>query len=435
MASLRIVVDGVEQKFPLDTAAVTLGRGLESDIRLKDIKASRRHCQIVKTAKGYQCVDLSSGNGTYVNGVQIKQQMLGSGDRITIGSTTISFEEAAPSPKAAPGRPPSVPSRGPTEALPMAAPARPSAPAPSSRQETARAASEKIPVAPTRKISARGVETVKSPSQGALKPVSPPLAKTSSRVGKAVDAAAPGRPARTGGTRPVRPPAELVRKKNPLLLGGLAAGALLLGGGAFFFFSSHDSSDQVRAQIDQLVKKAEKAEKLERYDEAIQDYKKAQELCQGDRYKVRASELGKLLAGLETRRSAGAVGIPKSDPRENADKGPDFQAKKTEIAEKHKIAGDPAAADWTGALKDWSDFLRGRVPEETKAKVANEMGSVHSKAKEDADRLRKKAEALAQENKMAEAVDFLRQQLPRFQHPALKDVADDLQSTLQKYDK
>src|SRR5262252_2066343 len=106
MASLTIVVDGAEQKIPLQAATVTLGRGLESDVRLKDIKASRRHCQIVKTAKGYQCVDLSSGNGTYVNGVQIKQQMLGSGDRITIGSTTIAFEESAPAPKAqAPARP------------------------------------------------------------------------------------------------------------------------------------------------------------------------------------------------------------------------------------------------------------------------------------------------------------------------------------------
>src|SRR5688572_4718496 len=103
MASLTIVVDGVEQRFPLESAAVTLGRGLESDIRLKDIKASRRHCQIVKTPRGYQCVDLSSGNGTYVNGVQIKQQLLDAGDKITIGSTTIAFEET-PAAKAPPPR-------------------------------------------------------------------------------------------------------------------------------------------------------------------------------------------------------------------------------------------------------------------------------------------------------------------------------------------
>ncbi|HLY73132.1 MAG TPA: FHA domain-containing protein, partial [Planctomycetota bacterium] len=93
MASLTIVVEGVEQKVPLEAASVTLGRGLESDVRLKDIKASRRHCQVIKTSKGYQCVDLSSGNGTYINGIQIKTQMLSPGDKITIGSTTIVFDD------------------------------------------------------------------------------------------------------------------------------------------------------------------------------------------------------------------------------------------------------------------------------------------------------------------------------------------------------
>src|SRR6185503_655366 len=94
MASLTIVVDGVEQRFPLEATTVTLGRGLESDIRLKDIKASRRHCQVVKSPRGYQCVDLSSGNGTYVNGAPIKQHLLLPGDKITIGSTIIVFNEA-----------------------------------------------------------------------------------------------------------------------------------------------------------------------------------------------------------------------------------------------------------------------------------------------------------------------------------------------------
>jgi len=427
MASLRIVVDGVEQRFPLEAAAVTLGRGLESDIRLKDIKASRRHCQIVKTAKGYQCVDLSSGNGTYVNGIQIKQQMLDPGDRITIGSTTILFDDPAPAAKPAPVRAPATP-RAPTEKMPLAAPvARPAA---------AGVASEKVPVVPTRKSTAR-VDAVKSASQGGLKPVSQavdpapprPLAKTASRVGK---------PVRAAGTRSTRLPAEPAkptRKMSPLLLGAVAGGVLLLGGGAFFIFGSHDGDDKTRIQIDQLVKKAEKAEKAERYDEAIQDYSKALELCQGDRHKMRASDIKKLRDALESRRTAvsGTSAPPPKDP--HAEKGPDFQAKKSEIAEKRKIAGEPATADWTGALKDWGDFLKAKVSDETKSKVEGETGALQAKAKEDADRLRKKAEALAQENKMAEAVDLLRQQLPRFQHPSLRDLAEELQSTLKKYDK
>ena len=47
------------QKVALENASVTLGRGLESDIRLKDIKASRRHCQIAKAGAGFQLLDLS----------------------------------------------------------------------------------------------------------------------------------------------------------------------------------------------------------------------------------------------------------------------------------------------------------------------------------------------------------------------------------------
>lgn len=130
MASLTILIDGAEQKFPLDNATVTLGRGLESDIRLKDIKASRRHCQIIKTPKGYQCLDLSSGNGTYVNGVQIKSQMLAPGDKITIGSTTIAFQDSAA------GKPTArqaAPAPAPAAKVPAPAPARPAAAAASSR--------------------------------------------------------------------------------------------------------------------------------------------------------------------------------------------------------------------------------------------------------------------------------------------------------------
>src|ERR1043166_4589066 len=82
MASITIVTEGGEESHPLGAAAVVLGRGLESDVRLKDIKASRRHCQIVKTPQGFQIVDLSSGNGTFVNGVQVRQQLLAPGDKL-----------------------------------------------------------------------------------------------------------------------------------------------------------------------------------------------------------------------------------------------------------------------------------------------------------------------------------------------------------------
>ena len=217
----------------------------------------------------------------------------------------------------------------------------------------------------------------------------------------------------------------------------IAAGVLLLGGGAFFFFSSHDSGDQVKGQIEQLVKKAEKAEKAEHIDEAIQEYKKALELCQGDRWKVRASDIKKLLEPLESRRATGTgTGTPpKNDPKDTPEKGPDFQAKRTEIAGKYKLSGDSSNAEWAGALKEWSDFLKGRLPADTKAKAEGEIRALQGRAKEDSDRLRKKAEALATENKMAEAVDLIKHQLARFEHPDLKELHAELETVLKKYDK
>ena len=109
MASIRVTTEGDEQEFVLENSAMTIGRGLESDIRLKDIKASRRHCQILKTPQGYQCLDLESGNGTYINSVQIKQQMLSPGDQIQIGSALLVFhgeeeEEVEKVPVAVPAR-------------------------------------------------------------------------------------------------------------------------------------------------------------------------------------------------------------------------------------------------------------------------------------------------------------------------------------------
>ena len=67
--------------------------------------------------------------------------------------------------------------------------------------------------------------------------------------------------------------------------------------------------------------------------------------------------------------------------------------------------------------------------------MTGEMGTLQGKAKEEVDRLRKKADALAQENKMAEAVDLIRHQLQRFTHPALMELHEELQAVLKKYDK
>jgi hypothetical protein len=415
MASLTIVIDGVEQRFPLESAAVTLGRGLESDLRLKDIKASRRHCQIVKTAKGYQCVDLSSGNGTYLNGVQIKSQMLSAGDKITIGSTTIEFQEEAAVPKPPP-RP--APARGSTGKLPSVPPAAPPAP----KTAASKMPTERVPVAPTRKITAK-LDAVKASSQTRLKPAASAPSKSGTRLHKTTGRTPSPRPARGAGDAP--------RKRRPaLLVGGLAAVLLAAGGGAYFLLGSKDDSERVRATIEQLVKKAHDAEAAEHYPEAIQEYRKAYDLCQGDRFKVRASDLQKHLQQLEARHAPLPELRPVSEPP--AEKGPDIAAKRAEIGGKFKLSGDPQSADWSGAIKEWNELLKSKMSADLKGKVEAEIRGIQGMAKDDFGRLRKKSEALAQENKMAEALDLLKQQLPRFE---ATETLPELEAAIKQYDK
>ncbi len=57
--------------------------------------ASRRHCQILKIASGYELADLGSTNGTRVNGAPVKRHKLKHGDRIQIGKTELRFEDPA----------------------------------------------------------------------------------------------------------------------------------------------------------------------------------------------------------------------------------------------------------------------------------------------------------------------------------------------------
>jgi pSer/pThr/pTyr-binding forkhead associated (FHA) protein len=404
MASLTIIVEGVEQRIPLESAAVTLGRGLESDVRLKDIKASRRHCQVVKTSKGYQCVDLSSGNGTYVNGVQIKTQLLGSGDKITIGSTTILFEEAAK---------PSVSSKAATSKIPVAAPP---APAPS------KTATAKIQVAPTRRTTSRA-DAGKPASQAALKPVAPPPSKSGTRVGKVTG--------RAPTVRPTRPAAEAPRKKkSPVIAIVAVAVVLVLAAGGFFFFRSKDNSDDTRSRVEHLMKKAHDEEASGKTALAVQDYNKALQLCQGDLFKQKARDITQLLAQLEA--SQAPAPAVKADPKEPAKKGPDVQARRSEISQKYKLTGDAASADWGGALKEWNDFLSKKPAAEAEAAAQEEIRSIQGKAKADLERLRKKAAALVQENKMAEAVALLKQQEPRFEG---SEALPDLEAAIKQYDR
>ncbi len=83
---------------PLEREVVTLGRALEADVRINDLKTSRLHAQIVTRRDeqtketSYHLHDLESKNGTLLNGQTVKEAVLHSGDKIGIGDQLLRFE-------------------------------------------------------------------------------------------------------------------------------------------------------------------------------------------------------------------------------------------------------------------------------------------------------------------------------------------------------
>jgi signal transduction histidine kinase/CheY-like chemotaxis protein len=70
----------------------TIGRGSEANIVLDDPEVSRRHAHIHRSPIGFLLEDLSSHNGTMLNGVPIEHAcLLNFGDKIELGSQVLLF--------------------------------------------------------------------------------------------------------------------------------------------------------------------------------------------------------------------------------------------------------------------------------------------------------------------------------------------------------
>ena len=73
--------------FALPTTEVPVGRDPGNLLAIPDPSLSRRHCVILPAESGYLIRDLDSRNGTYVNGVPVKEGPLQHGDQISIGDS------------------------------------------------------------------------------------------------------------------------------------------------------------------------------------------------------------------------------------------------------------------------------------------------------------------------------------------------------------
>jgi transcriptional regulator with GAF, ATPase, and Fis domain len=100
--------------FPLKDAQISIGRDNSNDLVVDDLAASRCHCTIefVPGQPGggrYKLVDLESRNGTFVNGLPVRERWLEQGDEIKVGVSVFLFSAFSGEPTDRPNIPSAEP--------------------------------------------------------------------------------------------------------------------------------------------------------------------------------------------------------------------------------------------------------------------------------------------------------------------------------------
>lgn len=80
-----------EARHLFDQNVITIGARDDNDVVLDDDTVSRHHCRIVQEDDAYVLVDLNSTNGTFVNGVQIREAYLTPNILFRVGNTDLRF--------------------------------------------------------------------------------------------------------------------------------------------------------------------------------------------------------------------------------------------------------------------------------------------------------------------------------------------------------
>ncbi len=83
--------DNKGKEFVLSQPVIRVGTKKENEIGLKDETMSRIHFEILQTKEGYLLRDAESLNGTFINGVRVKEAFLSSGTTIRAGKTEMKF--------------------------------------------------------------------------------------------------------------------------------------------------------------------------------------------------------------------------------------------------------------------------------------------------------------------------------------------------------
>ena len=96
MAKLVLSFNGdVVREYELDQETITIGRKADNDIHIDNLAVSGNHAKILTILNDSFIEDLSSTNGTYINGEKITKQALKNGDVIVIGKHELKYVNEA----------------------------------------------------------------------------------------------------------------------------------------------------------------------------------------------------------------------------------------------------------------------------------------------------------------------------------------------------
>lgn len=76
---------------PLIKVRVTVGRGVDQDVKVDDNLASREHATLIQSDSTWRIIDMKSSNGTFVRGKREGFAELSHGDMIKVGDTYLYF--------------------------------------------------------------------------------------------------------------------------------------------------------------------------------------------------------------------------------------------------------------------------------------------------------------------------------------------------------
>ena len=82
---------GATQEFVVEKSPLAIGAMDDNDLVVEDDTVSRYHCRIYQEQDSYVVQDLESTNGTFVNGVRVKEAYLKPGCTLALGDTELKF--------------------------------------------------------------------------------------------------------------------------------------------------------------------------------------------------------------------------------------------------------------------------------------------------------------------------------------------------------